>query len=157
VLLGVAFATAAAAQDIPFQPDYLVAAGGSYSKYSSPPVAAGWLSAAVKVADKTYSITTLDMGSTSSSLRTGVARLLKQSGNWTLSLHGDGGVTMPNGALGGTTVALGSFSAGGMLLYDLGGLSKALAHVYAVGVVRILSINSTSVQPVFEVGIGKAF
>lgn len=141
---------------VPYQPDYWIGLGGSYSKYSAPPTAAGWVTAAVRVSDKTYSITTIDMMSNSSSLRTGVSRVLKQTGNWTVSLHADGGITRPIGVDNGV-VAVGSFSGGGLLMYDLVGVSKKLEHVYIVGVVRIVSVTSSDVKPVFEIGIGRSF
>ncbi len=161
IILAFAFRLAALAQvttpEIPYQPDYMVAFGGSYSHYETPPVAAGWLSVAVHVADKTYSLTTLDMTKTTSSLRTGVARVVKQAGNWTLSLHADGGLTIGGVSVGTSSVTVGSWSGGGMLLYDLGGVSKRLGHTYAIGVCRVIAVTANRVSPVFEFGFGKSF
>ena len=130
-----------------FQPPYWLGAGTSYNYYSTPSVAAGWVSFAAKVADRTYSFSTIDMTQTQASIRTGVARVLAQSGSVSLMALGDAGLTTVSG------VALGSFSGGGILLYDLGTFSKRLNHVYATGALRVISVSSTSVQPVFEVGL----
>lgn len=135
---------------------YFVGVGSSYNRYATPPAASGWLSVGAKLSPGLYSITTLDMTSTSSSLRTGLAKLVKQSGNFSLFIHADGGF-VSGSVTGGTGATLGSFSGGGMIMYDLSGVSKKLQHTYAVGVVRILSITSTSVQPVFEFGFGRSF
>jgi len=131
----------------PFQPQYWIGAGTSYNYYATPSVAAGWISFGARVADRTYSFSTLDMTQTQASIRTGVSRILAQSGPVSLLMLGDAGITTLSG------VALGSFSGGGMLLYDLGAFSKRLKHVYATGVMRVIGVSSTAVQPVFEVGI----
>jgi hypothetical protein len=140
-------------------PQYLIGFGASYNKYAATPTAAGWVTAAVATSQDSgiYSITTIDMTQTSSSLRTGIAKLLLQNGNWTLMAHADGGIT--TGTLAGTVsaVTLGSFSGGGLVLYDLGGVWKKAAGVKAIGVLRVLAITSAAIQPVFEFGIGKTF
>src|SRR5262249_35209775 len=102
---------------------------------------------AAKVADRTYSFSTIDMTQTQASIRTGVARILAQTTNVSLLALGDAGVTTTNG------VALGAFSGGGVLLVDLGKFWSKLSHIYATGALRVIGVNSTSVQPVFEAGL----
>lgn len=159
-LLLITFAGVAHAQTPVPDPQYFLAAGGSYNRYAlDQPMAAGWLSGAVKVAANTYQITTLDLTQTTASLRAGVAQRILQSGNFTLLLHADGGFSTGTGVGSSPAVTLGAFSGGGMILYDLGGLIKAFQgkQLYAVGVLRILGVSSAAVQPVFEFGVGKAF
>lgn len=150
LLLAIVFCVIAAAQT-PDQPQFFVAAGGSYSHYTAPPVAAGWMTFGIKVADKTYSFSTIDMTPTVATARTGVSRVLVQSGNVTLMALGDAGMA----TLGGVT--LGSFSGGGLLIYDLAGVNKRLAHIHVVALVRVVAINATMVQPTFGLGIGRSF
>jgi hypothetical protein len=141
-------ASAAFAQETAnFQPQYWLGAGSSYNYYAAPPAHAGWISFAAKVADRTYSFSTIDMTQTQAAIRTGVARILSQSGNVSLLALGDAGLTTVNG------VALGSFSGGGILLYDLGAFSQRLQHVYATGALRVIGTGGSSVQPVFEIGL----
>jgi hypothetical protein len=142
-------------------PTYFIGAGAAYSKYAQPtPMSSGWATVAVQTSASSgiYSITTIDMTSTTSSLRTGVAKLLMKSGNFTLMAHADGGITTGS-ALAGSAVTVGSFSGGGLLIYDMGGLVKAWKGqgINAVAVVRVLAITAASVQPVFEFGFGKTF
>ncbi len=139
-----------------YEPQYFLALGGSYNHYATPPQAAGFVSLSVRIAAGTYSISTIDLTQTTSSVRTGLARILTQSGNFTLLAHADGGLT--TGTIGASSlVTLGSFSGGGMLLYDLKRVSPRLEHIYLVGVMRLLAINATAVQSVFEFGIGRGF
>jgi hypothetical protein len=151
LLLSLLLSLACFAQDAPIQPQYWVGGGATYNRAAAPPTGAGWLSFGAHVADRTYSFSTLDMTATTSSIRTGVARILTQSGSFTLMALGDAGVTTIAG------VALGSFSGGGLVLYDLGSVSKKLAGVQAVAVVRVVGVTATSVNPIFEIGFGKAF
>jgi hypothetical protein len=145
ILLGVAAAVVATAQSnvSSADPAYWIGAGASYSHYASPPLAAGWLSAAVKVADKTYWPTTLDLMSTTADMRTGVARVLARSGRWVLLAHA-------NGAL--TSAGLGGFSSGAMLIYNLGG---RWSDYSLMGVIPVVA--STPIKPVVEIGIGRSF
>lgn len=153
----------AQAPAVPVSPTYFVSSGASYNRYStSSPNAAGWLSGAIKLggnSSSTYSITTIDLTGTSASLRTGIATILAQDGGFSLLAHADGGVT--TGAVAGATAstALGSFSGGAIITYDLGSLFKGMKNkgIFALGVVRIVSISSTSIQPIFEFGFGKKF
>ena len=154
-------AVSAFAQTAPAYPSYFVGAGASYNRYATgTPTAAGWTTAAVHLGSGVYSITTIDQTSTAASLRTGIAKIIAQTGNFTLMLHADGGVTTGTTATAASSsVALGSFSGGGLIMYDLGGLSAKLKGrgFYALGLVRILAISSAAVQPVYEFGFGKAF
>jgi hypothetical protein len=140
------------AQTAPYQPDYFLAAGGSYDYYGNTP--AGLTVFGAKVADKTYSLTSMDIlsrnGNSAASMRTGILRLLTQSGNWNLGLLGDAGITTSAG------VNLGSYSGGGMVAYDIGQLFKK-DHFYLVFTVRIQSITSQQVKPVYAIAVGKTF
>lgn len=142
-------------------PQYFVAMGASYDKYAtSGPNSAGWISGAISIGSSgMYSISTIDMTQTSSSLRSGVAKVLVRSGNFILLAHADGGITTGTISGGSSGVTLGSFSTGGMIAYDLGGAIKPLKgqNVYVVAVVRVLAITSVSVQPIFEFGFAKGF
>lgn len=128
-------------------PPVFAAAGASYSKYASPAIAAGWISMAVEMgtASRFYSITTVDLTSKTSNLRTGVAFLTFQSGKFSLLTHMDGGAT----STGSSTVA--SFSGGFMGTYEI------LDKWYALAIVRLVAVNGGAVRPVYELGVGKAF
>lgn len=132
-------------------PQYLVAAGGAYNYYSAPAVTAGWTSFAARVPDtNVYSFSTVDMTRQAAAIRTGVAYLITRQGNWSLLALGDAGVATDAG------VSLGSFSAGGVVAYDIGQKLKK-GHFYLLGAVRMLKNASNSPQPVFEFGFGKSF
>jgi hypothetical protein len=148
-------AAAAFAQTAPapaYQPDYFLAAGASYDYYANTP--AGLTLFAAKIADKTYSVTGMDIGTrtgnTAASIRTGVMRLLAQPGNWTLGALGDAGITTVSG------VNLGNFSGGGMIAFDVGQALKK-DHFYAAILVRMTAITSQQVKPVYEFVLGKTF
>jgi len=136
-----------------YLPSAVIAAGATYTNHGTAPSLAGFASVAVQVgtASRTYSITTIDITPKSSSVRTGVGYLALQSGNLNLLTHIDGGLTST------ASSAVGSFSGGLMVMYDLGGVSKALKHTYWIGVVRIVSVTGSGFYPVYEAGFGKAF
>src|SRR5260370_774803 len=73
------------AQDAPY-PSYFVSMGGGYTRNATPNAALGWVSAAMQIGTNSpyYSITTIDMDKSTSSIRTGVAKVFSQSGNTTL-------------------------------------------------------------------------
>lgn len=142
-------------------PSYIFSVGASYNKYATPsPVSSGFISAGIQIGGPTsrfYSLTTIDQTQNTASIRTGAAYVLLQSGNFTLATHVDGGITTVNGNV--STAALGSFSGGGILLYDLGGLSSKFKGkgLYAEGVVRLLAVNGSSIDPCYEFGVAKTF
>ena len=155
LLLGAAalsFGQAKAADAAPYQPDYFLAAGGSYDYYGNTP--AGLTLFGAKIADKTYSVTSMDIlsrnGNSAAAMRTGVMRLLVQNGNWNLGALGDAGITTAGG------VNLGNFSGGALVAYDIGQLFKK-DHFYLCFMVRVQNITSQQVKPVYEIAVGKTF
>jgi hypothetical protein len=139
-------------------PSYFVAAGGGYTRNATPNAAEGWLSAAVQVGTNSpyYSITTVDMTSQTSSIRTGFARIFSQSGNLTLMGRVDAGIST-------VTPVIGNFSGGAILLYNMKGFNAKLNNIFLVGEVRITGATSTTlatpnqVTPGFYFGLGKTF
>lgn len=146
-------ATSVSSAVVPNLPTTLICAGASYNTNVKPSLAAGFTSISLQVGSstsRTYSISTLDFTATTSSMRTGVAYAIVQLHGVTLLAHTDGGVTTSSYA------ALGSFSGGGILTYNLGHKFKVLEKIYVFGVVRILVVSSTAARPVYELGIGFA-
>jgi hypothetical protein len=152
------FATITLAQPAPVYPNYFVSSGGGYTRNATPNAAEGWVSAAIQVGTNSpyYSITTVDMTSSTSSIRTGIAKIFSQSGNLTLMGRMDAGLS---------TVApvIGSFSGGAILLYNMKGFSAKLNNVFLLGEIRISAATSTTattpnqITPGFYFGIGKSF
>jgi hypothetical protein len=131
------------------QPAYVVLAGGEYDRTAG--TAAGLVSFGARVADRTYSYSTIELkAARQSSLRTGVARIMSQKNGWTLLALGDAGLTTDTG------VALGAFSAGAVALYDISNLTH-VDGLHAFGGLRVLKVSSQSVEPVFEFGLAKEF
>jgi len=154
-----AFAAASFAQTAaPVYPSYFVSTGGGYTRNATPNAAEGWVSAAVQVGTNSpyYSITTVDLTSTNSSIRTGLAKIFSQSGNLTLLGRMDAGIST-------ITPVIGNFSGGALLLYNMKGLSPRLSNVFLLGEIRISAATSTTasapnqVTPGFYFGIGKSF
>ena len=128
-------------------PDFLLAGGVSYDRYAEVPSVSGFGSLAIKLGSTpVYSFSTLELMSKTATLRTGAGYLVKQSGNFSLIALGDGGIATGGG------VTLSTFSGGGMLAYQI---KKSLYYVMAA--VRIRSIGTVSVQPVFEAGFARGF
>lgn len=140
----------------PTYPSYFVSAGGGYTRNATPQAAEGFISTAIGLGGGNYSITTIDMTSTSSTIRTGIAKIFAQSGNFSLLGRIDAGIS---------TVApvVGSFAGGAVFMYNLKGLSSALANTFAFAEVRITGASTTTtaapnqVTPGFYVGIGRSF
>ena len=155
ILGGMCGAPVAAQTVAPLFPSYFVSTGGGYTRGAVTP-GEGFVSAALGIGGGNYSITTIDMLSTTSTIRTGFAKIFSQSGNFTLMGRVDAGVS---------TVApvIGSFSGGAILLYNLKGFNAKLANVYLLGEVRISGATSTTaavpnaVTPGFYFGVGKSF
>jgi hypothetical protein len=160
-LLSLVLLASAVFAQAPDYPTFFVGFGGSYNRYSTgTPFASGWTTAAVHLGSGIYSISTMDQTASAASLRTGMAKVVAQNNGLTLMVHADAGITTgtPSGAAS-SSVALGSFSGGAILMYDLGGLLKAFKGkgLYALGLVRIQGVNSAAVQPIYEFGFGRAF
>ena len=120
--------------------------------YSSPR-ATGWVDVAAQVGTTgTYSLTTLEQGSKGSFLRTGVAHIVSSKGALTLMLHADAGLGMQN-----TSSMVPGMGGGGVLVWDLGHVSKKLDGFQGLVVLRINSIKGQSVAPVYEFGFGRSF
>ena len=139
----------------PAYPSYFVSAGGGYTRGSTTP-AEGFISAAIGIGGGNYSITTVDMFATASTVRTGIAKIMSQSGNFTLLARIDAGIQT-------TTPVIGSFSGGGILMYNLKGLSSKLANAYVFAEARITGSSSATaaapsqVYPGFFLGVGRSF
>ena len=100
-----------------------------------------------------YSYTTLELGATTATFRTGAAYLFYQTGNWSLLALGDAGLLS-----GAATPALGSFSGGGMVLYDVGNkVTKGASHFYIAFGGRMIATATIGNQPVAIVSFGKGF
>jgi hypothetical protein len=157
-LLLAASAAALFAQTPSVYPSYFVSAGGGYTRNATPNAAEGWVSAALQVGTNSpyYSITTVDMTSATASIRTGLAKIFSQSGNVTLLGRIDAGIST-------VTPAIGNFSGGAILLYNMKGFSPKLANVFLLGEMRVSAATSTTttvpnqVTPGFYFGIGKSF
>jgi hypothetical protein len=157
-LLLTAFAAASFAQTAPVYPSYFVSTGGGYTRNATPNAAEGWVSAALQVGANSpyYSITTVDMTSSTSSIRTGLAKIFSQSGNVTLLGRIDAGIST-------VTPTIGNFSGGAILLYNMKGFSAKLTNIYLLGEIRISAATATTaatpnqVTPGFYFGIGKSF
>ncbi len=138
----------------PVYPDYFVSAGGGYTR-NVPGITEGWVSAAIGLGGGNYSITTIDMTALTSTIRTGYGKVMSQKGNWSLLGRMDAGLST-------VSPVVGSFSGGGIMLYNLKGISSRLDGWHAVFEVRITGGTGTTnaiphqVSPGFYVGIGRA-
>jgi hypothetical protein len=136
----------------PAYPTYFISFGGGYTRNATPQAASGFVSAAIGLGGGNYSITTIDMTSATSSIRTGFAKVFSQSGNFTLLGRVDAGIST-------VTPVIGSFSGGGILMYRL----PKLQNTFAFGEVRIEGASTTTaaspnqVTPGFYFGFGKTF
>jgi hypothetical protein len=144
--------TAPAVPVIAGLPSYFAAAGYGFAPTSSISTATasteGWISMGVQIAATNYySVTTVDMSSSANIIRTGFARVMAQSGNMTLLARVDGGISTP-------TPTISSFSAGGIVTYNLKGLSPKLAGTFFVGEIRMTASPS---GPAGSVNIGAYF
>jgi len=135
-----------------YAPSYFVGAGAEYNRYNAAaPAVAGWTTFAVQVGQsKVYSWSTIELTSACSSVRTGAGYLFAQTGNWSLVALGDAGLAVS------PVATLGSFSVGGAVFYDIGQRLN-MPHFYLTGIMRVTSITASSVEPVFEFGVGKSF
>jgi hypothetical protein len=136
-----------------FLPQYYVGFGSTYDYYG----ATGFASNAqfgIRASSTLplYSYTTMEFTSKKSTVRTGAAYVFYQVGNFNLIGLGDAGLSTGSGP------TLGSFSGGGMLLYDVGArVTKGGQHFYVGGGGRMLQTATLGPQPVFEFTFGKGF
>ena len=142
-------AVAGIAQTADATPQYSIAAGAGFN-YLESPQAKGWATFAAKIADKTYSLSTLDMTSKGSSLRTGLLRTVYSSGGFTLGILADAGVVAGQGSVGG------AFTGGGVVTCDISKFAK-VPGAFAVGAVRVVQAAGGGVSPTFSFGVGKNF
>jgi hypothetical protein len=148
--------TAAGTGDV--YPQYFVSTGGGIARNATPAVAEGWVSAAMQIGTNSpyYSITTVDMTSASSTIRTGLAKIFSQSGNVTLMGRLDAGVST-------ISPIIGNFSGGAILLYNMRGFSKKLSGIFLLGEIRITGATASTaaapnqVNTGFYFGVGKSF
>lgn len=140
----------------PVYPSYFISAGGGYTRNATPNAAEGTVSAAIGLGGGNYSITTIDMYSAYSSVRTGFGKIMAQSGNMTLLARIDAGIST------GTPV-IGNFSGGAILMYNLAGIKPTLKNTYVYGEVRLTGATAATptapaqVTPGFYFGVGRAF
>ncbi len=140
----------------PFLPSYVPLAGISYDYYGKTGFAAQ-TTVAVKVTNQAstvplYSFSTLDLTRDAAVLRTGAAYILLQQGRWSIVGLGDAGLAT------GVGPALGAFSGGGFLAYDVGArVSGDKSHFYIAFGGRVLNITSQTVQPIYTITLGPGF
>jgi hypothetical protein len=134
-------------------PDYLVFTGAGYTR-STPAVPEAWVSGLVGLGAGIYSKTTVDMTAAgSNTMRTGLCKVFRQTGNWAIGSCVDAGVQT-------TAPVIGSFAGGGFGDYDLGGLWKPLAGVRLLVELRITgepASPTSQIVPGLFIGIGKSF
>lgn len=146
--------SAACAQSVPDLPQYFVGGGLSYNRYASPPIAAGFVSFAARIGTTpAYSITTVDLTSSSSTVREEGAVVLAKQGK--LALFALGGVGLSLGS-GSTSPA---FSGGGGLLYQLGSRLQFVASLRLANCTAACAVNTNgaAVQAVAAFGLGITF
>jgi hypothetical protein len=133
-----------------------VGLGGEYNRYSSPSFAAAILELGV-CGSKVCSITTVEMQSHLSTVRSGFGYLIKKAGRVSLFATMDAGatfgVTQASAAAAAQSIALGNLGGGLRIRGDLGGL-KIFGHAIPagfgiVGGVREAAVAGSSIQPEF--------
>lgn len=153
LVAGLGLLLSAAAQ-IPDLPQYFVGAGLSYNRYASPRLAAGYVSFAARVGiTPAYSITTIDLTATSSTVREEGAFVLARQGKLTLFALGGAGLTLGSGS---TTRAL---SGGGGILYQVRTRLQFIASIRLANCTAACAVNTNgaSVQAVGALGVGITF
>lgn len=136
-------------------PSNWAGAGGSYNA-ASRPVVAGWFSYANLLSEKgqIYSITTHDLFlsqakpyTVQSSVRTGIAAVVRQFGPITVLGLGDAGM-----AAGGSSIG-GAFSGGGIGLIKLGKTNWSIA----LGARILQAATAGGSQTIYTIGFGRTF
>lgn len=153
ILLAVFVAVPITAQSIDHQPQYFLAIGGGVKTYSTP-YSFAYGSFGAKIADATWSMTTIEMTAVSSSTRTGIARALFQQGPVTLGVLGDiGASTNDTGNVG---LALSGAGFVDVQIKKLPGVSiTATARMLKTAVQDPL--NSGGIKPIFTGGLTYSF
>ena len=133
-----------------FQPAYYVGAGSTYDYYGKTGFAAE-TNLAVRIGStNVYSFSTMELGVTQATLRTGLAYLTYQNGNWAIVLIADAGLSTGSG------ITLGSVSGGPLILYDIGAkVSKGTSHAYIGVGMKMIQTASLGNQPAMVLTFGK--
>jgi hypothetical protein len=131
--------------------NYFVSVGGEYLR-STPNFAAGTVNFGV-CGNSLCSISTLETGATSSTVRTGVGYQLIKSGSVSLIALADAGVTMASSP----AVSLGNVGGGFLVRYDLGAKHPSLKNIGLTGGVRIAGVSGQNVQPEFLAAVSYWF
>ncbi len=137
-------------------PQYVFGSGETFSPYSSAPTLLGKSSTigtfGVRVGQSNvYSWTAMQLvpGVTSGAIvTTGAAYVAFQSGKFSLLAIGQAGLSV------GSTVTLGTFSGGGLAMYQLGAPAN---QTWITAGMTVTGISGNTVQPSFGVGIARGF
>ena len=153
-LLALLFALPLVAQSFE-APQYYLGASASYDYYGKTGIAASTDVAVRMGQSKVYSFSSIDLPRSklgTPNVRTGLATILAQRGNFAVVVFGNAGIATVSTSL------LGSVGAGAFIAYDLGSrLTKGTSHFYLTLGERILNITSQSITPAFTVGLGLGF
>jgi hypothetical protein len=168
-VMGVVAQTTPQAQPVSsVTPSYFVSVGGEYNHYSSPAQGAATVSLGVGLGSGLYSISTIEMGVSNATVRSGIGYALKNTDTFSLIALMDAGITsgsMPvNGQTAATapissSVSLGNVGGGFLVRYDLGNVIKSIAGKglnVLVGV-RMAAVTSQGVQPEALISLSKFF
>lgn len=135
-----------------FLPAYYVGTGATFDYYGKTGFAANTEIGIQIKGGPVYSYSTLELTSTTATLRTGALYVFDQSGNFSLGALGDAGLATGQGP------TLGAFSGGLMVFYDIGArVTKGVQHFYIGAGARVLQLSGQAVQPIASVTFGKGF
>ena len=130
----------------PFQPTIYIGGGGEYNNAGGG--FAGETEVGVRIGTTpVYSYTTLEFAPKFGTIRTGTAFVAFQRGNLAVLTLADAGLSMGSSTLG-------SFSGGGMVMYDVGNRLN-LGHFYIGLGGRLVATTSMGTQPVAVLTFGK--
>jgi hypothetical protein len=130
---------------------YFVSVGGEYLRGTTN-FEAGIVNFGVCGA-QLCSVSTLETGAATSTVRTGVGYQLVKSGAMSLIALADAGVT----ASSAPSVALGNVGGGFLIRYSLGVAHPSLKNVGLTAGVRIAGVSGQSVQPEFMAAVSYWF
>lgn len=142
------------AQTAPALPNNWAGAGAAYTNFVNPPIS-GWFSYAVLLSERgaLYSFTTHDITSSrtkpytiQTSIRTGLATLVRRIGPIAMLGFGDAGVAGAGESIGG------AFSGGGIGILQIGRTNWTLEIA-----VRRIKTTIGETQSVFEFGAGRVW
>jgi len=129
---------------IAYQPQYFLAAGGGWSKYTDPH-AHGWMTMGAKVSENNFVAGNLVMTSTKASTTVDFGRYLIQENGFTLAALGGLGMASGSGAVNGEV-------AGGVsLAKDLSKWTK-VPHTAVVFTVKADKVAGDDIKPAFLLG-----